>query len=218
MKRAIGVPATLALALALVVGCVTVNVYFPRAQAQRAADQIINAVTGGAGAPASKQQSTPQTPPTPPPSSDAGTSSGHDSVLLAATARVLDLLIPAAYAQGQPNLDISTPQIRAIIASLHQRFLKLKPYFASGVIGLTASGTLAVRDQGSVPLGERAVLAGLVAQQNRDLSLLYEQIARANGHPEWAANIRRVFAERWEAHASKNGWYYRDESGTWSRK
>ncbi len=218
MKRAIGVPATLALALALVVGCVTVNVYFPRAQAQRAADQIINAVTGGAGAPASKQQSTPPTPPTPPPSSDAGTSSGHDSVLLAATARVLDLLIPAAYAQGQPNLDISTPQIRAIIASLHQRFLKLKPYFASGVIGLTASGTLAVRDQGSVPLGERAVLAGLVAQQNRDLSLLYEQIARANGHPEWAANIRRVFAERWEAHASKNGWYYRDESGTWSRK
>ena len=215
MKRAIGVPATLALALALVVGCVTVNVYFPRAQAQRAADQIINAVTGGAGASASKQQST---PPTPPPSSDAGTSSGHDSVLLAATARVLDLLIPAAYAQGQPNLDISTPQIRAIIASLHQRFLKLKPYFASGVIGLTASGTLAVRDQGSVPLGERAVLAGLVAQQNRDLSLLYEQIARANGHPEWAANIRRVFAERWEAHASKNGWYYRDESGTWSRK
>jgi uncharacterized protein YdbL (DUF1318 family) len=217
MKRAIGVPATLALALTLAVGCVTVNVYFPRAQAQRAADQIINAVTGGAGAPASKPQ-TPQSPPAPPPSSDAGISPGHGSVLLAATARVVDLLIPAAYAQGQPNLDISTPQIRAIIASLHQRFLKLKPYLTSGVIGLTASGTLAVRDQGSVPLSERAALAGLVAQQNRDLSLLYGQIARANGHPEWAASIRRVFAERWEAHASKNGWYYRDGSGTWSRR
>jgi uncharacterized protein YdbL (DUF1318 family) len=218
MKRAIGVPATLALALTLAVGCVTVNVYFPRAQAQRAADQIINAVTGGAGAPASKPQSTPQSPPPTPPAADARTSPEHGSLLLAATARVVDLLIPAAYAQGQPNLDISTPQIRAIIASLHQRFLRLKPYFTSGVIGLTASGTLAVRDQGSVPLSERAALAGLVAQQNRDLSLLYEQIARANGHPEWVASIRRVFAERWEAHASKNGWYYRDGSGTWSRR
>jgi hypothetical protein len=139
-------------------------------------------------------------------------------VLLAATARTLDLLIPAAYAQAQPNLDISTPQIRAIVASLHQRFPRLKPYLASGVIGFTSGGTLAVRDQSSVPLGERVLLAQLVAQQNRDLSLLYGQIAEANGHPEWAAQIRRVFAERWAAHAAKNSWYYRDASGNWSRK
>jgi hypothetical protein len=215
MKKAIGLSATFALAAALLYGCVTVNVYFPRAEAQRAADQIINAVTGSAGEPAppSKPQNT---PPTEPPSSDSGVSV-HGSTLLAATAHMLDLLIPAAYAQGQPDLDISTPQIRAIVASLHQRFVKLKPYLASGAIGLTSDGTLAVRDPRTVALGERALLAGLVARQNRDLSLLYAQIADANGHPDWAANIRRVFAERWQAHASQKGWYYRDASGNWSR-
>ena len=217
MKRAFGLAATVALALALVDGCVTVNVYFPRAEAQRAADQIINAVTGTGGAPSqpAKPRNSPQTQP---PSTSSGISPEHGSMLAAATARIVGALIPTAQAAAPPNLDISTPQIRAIIASLHQRFLRLKPYFTSGVIGLTSAGVIAVRNESGVPLVERAALAALVAQQNRDLSLLYGQIADANGHPGWAAEIRQVFARRWQAHAAQNGWYYRDASGNWSRK
>lgn len=218
MKRVIGVTGLSGLlAFALLAGCVTVNVYFPAAEAQKAADKIIDAVTGSAGSPAAQApQSKPQgAPSAQPPSADRSALTGPGAVLLAAAGRALELLVPAAAAQQQANLDISTPQIRAIIASMHQRFQHLKPFFVSGVVGVTAQGTIAVRDAGSVPLAQRATLLGLVAEQNRDISLLYGEIARANGHPEWESDIRSVFAKRWMAHARQSGWYYRDSSGTW---
>jgi uncharacterized protein YdbL (DUF1318 family) len=218
MKRAMSVPRlTGLLAVAFLAGCVTVNVYFPAAEAQKAADKIIDAVTGGTGtqAPQDQPSKPPAAPAAQPPSADSGSLTGPGSVLLAATGRVLALLVPAAAAQEQANLDISTPQIRAIIASMHARFQHLKPFFISGVVGVTAQGTIAVRDAGSVPLAQRAMLLGLIAQQNRDLSLLYTEIAKANGHPEWASDIRTVFAKRWMAHARQNGWYYRDSGGSW---
>jgi uncharacterized protein YdbL (DUF1318 family) len=203
--------------LLLLAGCVTVNVYFPEAQAQQAADRIIDAVTGSSGgAPAEAPQPAPQSAPgAQPPSADAHPAATPVSVLLAATGRMLQLLVPAAAAQERANLDISTPEIRAIVGAMHRRFQQLKPFLSSGAAGVTADGTLAVRDTGSVPLAERATLLRLIAQQNQDLSQLYGEVAKANGHPEWAADIRQVFAQRWVAHARKNGWYYRDSSGNW---
>ena len=221
MKRAIAVTALGSLlGLALLAGCVTVNVYFPEAQAQHAADKIIDAVTGSTGAaPAPGPQSKPQSAPSEePPSSDRAAAPTAGSVLLAATGRVLELLVPAAAAQEQANLNISTPEIRAIIGSMRARFQQhLQPFFASGAVGLTADGTLAVRDPSSVPLAQRATLLRLVAQQNQDLSLLYGEIAKANGHPEWAPDIRHVFAQRWQVRAHQRGWYYRDSGGNWAR-
>lgn len=205
------------LSLALLAGCVTVNVYFPAAEAQRAADQIIDAVTGSTGElPPERPQSRPQSgPDAGPPLAGLGAFAAPGSVLLAATGRVLQLLIPAAAAQERANLDISTPETRAIIGSLHRRFKQLEPFFASGAVGMAADGTIQVRDPGSVPLAQRAQVVGLVAQQDQDLLLLYGEVAKANGHPEWAANIRNVFAQRWVAHARQKGWYYRDSAGNW---
>jgi len=221
MKRAIAVTGlTSLLGFALLAGCVTVNVYFPAAQAQQAADKIIDAVTGStAGPPAQEPQSKSQSAPgAEPPSSDRRAAVTPGSVLLAATGRILELLVPAATAQEQANLNISTPEIRAIIASMRQRFQQhLKPFFASGAVGLTAGGTLAVRDPSSIPLSERATVVRLVTQQNQDLSLLYGEIAKANGHPEWASDIRNVFAQRWQVRARQKGWYYRDGGGNWAR-
>ena len=217
MKRALTVTGlTGILALAVLAGCVTVNVYFPAAEAQKAADRIIDQVTGGSGAaPAPDSSSKPQSAPSAAPPSSDRQMPRAGSALLAAAGRILELLVPAAAAQEQANLEISTPQIRAIIASMHQRFQQLKPFFTSGAVGMTAEGTLAVRDPSSVPLAQRALLLRLVAQQNEDLSLLYGEVAKANGHPEWESDIRAVFAKRWMAHARQNGWYYRDAGGTW---
>jgi uncharacterized protein len=218
MKRLLAVTGgTSLLCLALLSSCVTVNVYFPAAQAQKAADQIIDAVTGDTGqAPAERGQSKPQSPPAAtPPSSKVRASAMPGAPLLTATAEILQLLVPAAAAQEQANLDISTPEIRAIIASMRGRFQQLEPFFASGAIGMTTEGTLAVREAGAVPLAQRAVLTRLVAQQNQDLSQLYAEVARANGHPEWASDIRKVFAQRWVARAREKGWYYRDSGGNW---
>ena len=132
--------------------------------------------------------------------------------------RVIDLAIPIANAQGSANLDISTPEIRAITSSMQQRFGQLAPFFSSGAVGMTADGLVTERDLNAVPLAQRALVARLVAEDNRDRNALYAAIARANGHPEWEADIRRTFARRWVERGAKPGWYYQDSSGSWHRK
>jgi uncharacterized protein YdbL (DUF1318 family) len=69
-----------------------------------------------------------------------------------------------------------------------------------------------------VPLAERAVVKRLVAEDNRDRSTLYAEIAKANGHPEWEADIRGIFARRWIERGAQPGWFYQDASGSWKQK
>ena len=201
------------LMLGLLAACVTVNVYFPAAAAEQAADRIIDTVTSQPGGAKSNETEPAKTPPhsrlAPP---------NEQPVLLAAAGALLDLLIPVAEAQAAPNLDISDPQIRAVTASMQQRFGDMKKYFDSGVIGLTADGQVAIRDQNAIPLAERAVVARLVAEDNRDRGTLYGELARANKHPEWEADIRRTFARRWVERGAQAGWYYQDGSGKWVQK
>lgn len=138
--------------------------------------------------------------------------------MLAAAGALLNLLIPAAEAQASPNLDVSGPEIRAVTASMQQRFGQLQKYFASGVIGLTTDGLVAVRDQNAVPLAERAVVTRLVTEDNRDRETLYAELAKANKHPEWEPDIRRTFARRWVERGAQGGWYYQDAGGKWVQK
>jgi uncharacterized protein len=194
----------------LLAACVTVNVYFPAAAAEQAADRIIDTVT-------SQQKSNETAPPKSPPNSRAAPASERP-VLLAAAGALLNLLIPAAQAQGSPNLDVSGPEIRAVTGSMQQRFGQLKKYFDSGVIGLTADGLVAVRDQNSVALAERAVVTRLVTEDNRDRETLYAELAKANKHPEWEPDIRRTFARRWVERGAQGGWYYQDVGGKWVQK
>jgi uncharacterized protein len=213
-------PFKLALTL-LLAACVTVNVYFPSAAAEKAADQIIDTVTRGKTSSAEPQESGKQdgSAEKSPQSSIVPASQQDTPVLVAALGQVLELLIPAAHAQANnANLDISTPQIRAVTGSMQQRFSQLEKYFASGAIGLKSDGLIEVRDQNAIPLAERAVVKRLVTEDNADRTTLYAEIARANGHPEWEADIRKIFARRWVERGAQPGWYYQDASGNWVRK
>jgi uncharacterized protein YdbL (DUF1318 family) len=83
---------------------------------------------------------------------------------------------------------------------------------------MTSSGLIELRDQGLVPIAERATAKRLVSEDNNDRNTLYAEIAKANGHPEWEADIRRIFAQRWVQRAAQPGWYYQDASGAWKQK
>jgi uncharacterized protein YdbL (DUF1318 family) len=101
---------------------------------------------------------------------------------------------------------------------MQARFGQLEPHFASGAVGLTADGLIEIRDANAAPLAERAGIRALVAEDNRDRNALYAAIARANGHPEWEADIRRTFARRWVERGAQPGWFYQDASGAWRQK
>jgi len=205
--------------LSLVIGaCVTINVYFPAAAAEKAADQIIDTVTSrGVAVPV--QPAGPQAPATssgaPPTSAVPHVS--RPGVLARLTYSTLAMLVPAAQAQTA-NLDVSSAEIRALTASMQQRFGDLSRFFDSGAVGLTSDGMIAVRDQSAVGLADRALATRLVAEDNRDRVALYAEIAKANGHPEWEGDIRRTFARRWIERGAKPGWYYQDAGGGWQKK
>jgi uncharacterized protein len=194
---------TLCLALS---ACVTINVYFPEAAAEKAADRIIEDVWG------SDSESNPRTQPDP---RGSWHREAPKQVLLAAAGSLLDVLVSPAHAQA--DLNVSTPAVRAITQSMEARHAQLKQFYDSGAVGFTQDGLVEVRDQNLIPLPDRNRARKLVAEENAERANLYREIATANNHPEWEADIRSTFAERWISKANA-GWYYQDKAGTWKQK
>ena len=196
---------------ALLAGCVTINVYFPAAAAQQAAEKFIDNVIG---------PDTSAPPSSAPPASSAPDASANDGAQGQPLAlRLLDAVIPTAAAtEPTPNLKIHTPAIDAVQARMRARFhATLKALLDSGAVGYTHDGGVAIRDASKIPLPQRAAATRAVADENADRTESYRLIAEANGHPEWATSMREAFAKKWIALAHA-GWYYQDASGNWKRK
>ena len=196
LKAALIMSTTLVLA-----ACVTINVYFPAAAAERAAEQFVGDVLAE-------------------PRKDGSLLDPRHSpggVAWLAAYRVIDFLVPSAEAQ-QAEIDINTPQINAIKARMAERQSQsLAGLFDAGAIGFTADGLVAIRDRAAVSLSERRNLETLVADENRDRQAVYREIAVANGHPEWEQDIQQTFAREWVKNA-RPGWFYQDAGGAWRQK
>jgi uncharacterized protein YdbL (DUF1318 family) len=190
--------------LLFVAACVTINIYFPTAEAVEAADQIIRDVYGKD--PAQKA------PAEPAPSLQPDQSRQESAPVWVA---MLEWLVRPAEAAG--DISIQSPAIRTIRASMEKRFPSLRPFYDSGAIGLTRDGLLQVRDLNAVSLRQRKMVKTLVADENRDRNALYREIAAANGQPGWEADIRKIFARRWVDNAPA-GWWFQDKKGNWRQK
>ncbi len=185
----------------LLTACVTINIYFPAAAAEKAADEIIKDI----------QKNTPQqTEPKPKASLPDWQVSVYQLIDTA-----INVVVSPAQAE-EANLAIDSAEIRQLRAAMEARFASLQPLYAAGFIGIQADGLLAVRDIGSVPLKDRNQVNKLVAAENADRQRLYQAIANANGHPEWAAQIKSTFAGRWVSNAQSSWWY--QSSGSWKQK
>lgn len=136
-------------------------------------------------------------------------------VMQALAASVLCVWVGVAAAQG--NLEVNTPSIAAIRSAMKDRYTQLEPLLDAGAVGLARDGGVVLRNPAAVPLAQRAAASALVAAENQDRDALYREIARANGHPEWEADVRNTFATRWHARA-KTGWFVQNSAGQWVQK
>ncbi len=186
--------------------CVTVNIYFPAAAAERAADTIIRDIYGLPGQDRPRGRSEPKSE-SPTPSSDGEPALGS----------LLAWLVPAAHA-AEPNIDVDSPGIAKLQAAMRRRHRLLEAHYASGAVGMTRGGRLQVRDIKAVPLAVRNAVKQWVAEENRDRDALYGKVARENGHPEWGDEVRRIFAQRWIANAPAGWWYEEASAGAWKQK
>ncbi len=195
------------------ISCVTINIYFPAAAAEKVAEKIVNDVLQSGGAPTSdtKQKET----------NDQGQlelkhSSPSYSHSTQALLSIVNFIIPVAEA-GQANISIDSPKIRSIRKSMEKRQAKLAPYYKSGAVGFTNKGLIASISSKSLSIKQKSTVNKLVKAENRDRLALYSEIANANGHPEWQADIQKTFAKTWINKISK-GWMYQSNSGKWAHK
>lgn len=188
--------------------CVTINIYFPAAAAEDAARVIVRDVLNEEETEVSSE------------SNDQSSIDNYKkenanslSYLLAGT--ILNILIPPAHAEA--NININTPAISALRKSLKARAGSLKAHYASGAIGLTANANVQIKDQSVIALKDRNKVKKLIADENKERGALYSEIARANDHPEWEAEIRSTFARVWVEEVAAGTWYQNSE-GAWVQK
>jgi uncharacterized protein YdbL (DUF1318 family) len=179
--------------------CVTVNIYFPAAAVERAADQIVKETWGG---PAEPTKTAPQ------PRSQNSTSPMQKFALG---------FIAAAQAQ-EADINVSNPAIRALKDSIKQRSDAIKPYMDRGNVGIGQDGLLAIRSTDGLSLKERADVKQLIDAENRDREALYAEIAKANNIPkDNIPKIKSIFAKSWIEQA-RPGWLIQDSQGNWRKK
>ncbi len=182
----------------LVSACVTVNIYFPAAAVERAADQIVKETWGAPPTPEKKEQ--PQ--------------SGNFN---RDTANVMFSYANIAYA-AEADINVSNPAIRALKNSIKNRSDSIKPLMDRGNVGIARDGLLAVRSTEGLNLKERAEAQQLIDAENRDREALYLEIAKANNIAvESVPRIKAIFAESWIEQA-RPGWWIQDAQGNWKKK
>ena len=184
--------------------CVTINIYFPAAEVQKAAEEIVTDVRKGAEKPPAPQK---------PPAAAPGKTEGALRRFLA------EVLAPReAHAQTKAETAVSNAAIRALKDSMRARQTQLAPFYDKGAVGENREGYLEARDAGSLDLQGRAALQRLISAENQDRRRLYEEVAKAlNVDKSQVPRIGATFAEEWQKSA-RPGWQVQKPDGSWVRK
>ena len=177
--------------------CVTVNIYFPAAKVEKAAEEIVKEVRQQSPKKEQKLKKEEKSPPG---------SELHKWQF-----------VNCAYAQ-EGVLQVSTASIRALKASIKKRFPNLVSYFQRGIIGENNRGLLEIKSWQGVSLAKRAKVKQLVEAENKDRMNLYQEVAKNMGiDPSQLGKVQKIFAKQWQKTAPSGTWI-QTEDGKWVRK
>jgi len=177
--------------------CVTVNIYFPAAKVEKAAEEIVKEVRQQSPKKEQKLKKEEKSPPE---------SELHKWQF-----------VSCAYAQ-EGVLEVSTASIRALKTAIKKRFPKLIPYFQKGIIGENNRGLLEIKSWQGVSLAKRAKVKQLVEAENKDRTNLYQEVAKNMGiDPSQLGKVQKIFAKQWQKTAPSGTWI-QTEDGKWVRK
>jgi uncharacterized protein YdbL (DUF1318 family) len=189
--------------LAIVAGCVTVNIYFPAAKVEKTAEKIVDDVyQEKAEPPVQRPAEKPR--------------SRNERGILRSLARLAAFGPVPAHAEEATT--VSNAAIRGLKDQIGQRHRELLPYYQQGQVGITKDGFLEVRGTGGLGLQQVASLKRLVDADNAARRQLYEEVARAlNLKPEQVPQVRQIFSKQWRDKADA-GWAVQGDDGQWRRK
>ena len=180
--------------MALALACVTVNIYFPAAQVEKTAEEIVKDVYG------EKEQ--PKKPKAPGDKSSLG-------VMLA-------WLGPRS-AHAAEATTVSNAAIRNLKNNIKARHGQLQPFYQKGNLGINKDGFLDVRETKGLNMPQVAKLRRLVAAENNDRKRLNQEVAKALKQPQNVGKVQKIFADKWRGEAP-GGWWIQADNGAWKRK
>ncbi len=188
-------------ALLAAAACVTVNIYFPAAEVEKTAENIVKDVYGKKAPDADAQ-----------PEGESLENSDSSSL------EVFLAWFAPANAWAQQAISVSNAAIRGLKAQIANNHKQLAPFYDQGAIGITNDGMVAVRNTDGLPAPKVAQLKRLVAADNQARSQLYGEVARAlNIDPGQVGKVKGIFAQQWQSQAQP-GWWIQDGSGNWQKK
>lgn len=131
-------------------------------------------------------------------------------------------VVSAVYSQA-PDTEIdqllySGGDLVRAVKRIRDRYPLLKPWLDQGIIGNTASGFVALRDQQSAP-----ELRDLLRAENSDRAFLHTQVSVAVGHgtgydlSTWLPYASYSFGSEWIAQG-QSGWWHLGEEKDWKQK
>ncbi len=190
-------------ALAVIMGCVTVNIYFPAAKVEKTAEKIVDEVY--------------QQKAEPPPPEEKGKPQSLNERGVRAGLALLEWLGPAP-ACAEEATTVSNAAIRALKEQIAQRHQELRPFYQAGQVGINKDGFLDIRSTAGLPLPQVASLKRLVDADNAARRQLYDEVAKALGlQPGQVAQVRQIFAKQWRDKAQP-GWWIQTDDGRWGQK
>jgi uncharacterized protein YdbL (DUF1318 family) len=204
---------TIGLAVLIVMGCVTINLYFPEGEVQDLAQKIEEQVQEKANMEGTEDDGTTE------PEGDQPAQQEQSGQL--GSVGLFDSLlgITPVYAQAVPEPEVTNPAIRKIIDSRAGRLPEINKYKAQGVIGENNQGLLEARDlEALTDLRARADVQKLVRAENADREQLYKEIAAVkNIELSQLPKIRETYAGTLRNNARAGDWIQTPD-GTWKQK
>ncbi len=181
--------------------CLTINIYFPEAEVQKAAEEIVDEIRKEAEKKEKKDKDSQMI------EMDQAISGGGGSFSL----------VSSLYAQEAT--EVTTPKIRALKQSIIDRYAKLKPFRDKGNVGEGNDGFVKIRDESGLNLKDKATLRNLVKDENNDRKNMYAEVARAMEiDASQIPKIQKAFAAQWIKKIALPGWWIQDEKGAWTKK
>lgn len=118
------------------------------------------------------------------------------------------------------NINVKTPQIKAINERRMKRLSRLKSHFVAGRIGEGIDASLKVRNEEGLDSAEtKERFRALVNEENNDRTDLLKEILKENKMGEdMMARLRRLYAKEALQQLAEKGWWIEVNDGEWKKK
>ncbi len=179
--------------------CVTINIYFPAEKVESVAGEIVSEIRSQE--PVKEDESIEKQKN----SQDEQDSQEKKDSKHEENALSLDLslenLLSSLYCSAWADevTTVSNPTIRALKASMKNRYAQMKPFYSKGILIEGSDGYVSQGNTSALGLKEKRDLGNLISAENKDRERLYQEVAKAlKIDPSQTNKIAEIFGKEWQ--------------------